>query len=103
MIEREIKMQRDQILRVLQAHRTELRALGVESLALFGSYARDTANADSDVDLLVEFNRPVGLFAYVHLQLQLEALLDSRVDLVTPDAVRPTMREQILQEAIDAS
>ncbi len=96
-------MQRDEILRVLQAHRTELRALGVESLALFGSYARDTAQADSDVDLLVEFNRPVGLFAFVQLQLQLEALLDRRVDLVTPDAVRPTMREQILQEAIDAS
>jgi len=75
----------------------------VESLALFGSYARDTVQADSDVDLLVEFNRPVGLFAFVQLQLQLEALLDRRVDLVTPDAVRPTMREQILQEAIDAS
>ena len=56
-------MQRDEIVQILQMHRDELSVrYGVKSLALFGSTARDEATAQSDVDLLVEFNRPMGLF-----------------------------------------
>ncbi|MBK9713413.1 MAG: nucleotidyltransferase family protein [Kouleothrix sp.] len=77
--------------------------MGVSSLAVFGSVAREEAGAESDVDILVEFGQPVGLFEFVRLQQRLEALLGRRVDLVTPDALRPTMRDRILHEAIDAS
>jgi molybdopterin synthase catalytic subunit len=96
-------MEREEILKVLSEHGEILRErFGVRSLALFGSIVRGEARPDSDVDLLVEFERPVGLFEFVRLQLYLEELLGRRVDLVTPDAVRPAMREHIFKEAVRA-
>lgn len=96
-------MRRDQILSVLREHQPELDSLGVSSLALFGSVARDEAGPESDVDILVEFDRPVGLFEFVRLQMRLEVLLGLPVDLVTPDALRQTMRDRILGEAVYAA
>ena len=96
-------MTRDKVLALLNDHRAELDQLGVGSLAVFGSVARDDAGADSDVDILVEFRQPVGLFEFVRLQLRLQTILGRRVDLVTPDALRPTMRDQILREAVYAA
>ena len=54
-------MRRDEVLRILREHRHELAQFRVTSLALFGSVARDEARADSDVELLVEFERPAGI------------------------------------------
>ena len=87
----------------LRESRATLEQLGVKSLALFGSSARDEARPDSDVDLLVEFSRPVGLFEFVRLKLVLEEILERRVDLVTPDALRESTKPEILKEAIDVT
>lgn len=95
--------QRDAVLKKLAMHRTELSRLGVKSIALFGSTARGEARADSDVDLLIDFSRPVGLFAFLEVKTYLEALLGRPVDLVTPNALRRESREAILREAIHAS
>jgi len=95
-------MQREQVLATIRDHRAELLNFGVNSLSVFGSVARDTAGPSSDVDVLVEFKSPVGLFTFVRLQQRLESLLGCRVDLVTPEAIRPMMREQILAEATRA-
>ena len=76
---------------------------GVKSLALFGSVARDEARPDSDVDLLVEFDRPVGLFAFIGLQQFLETLLGCKVDLGTPRSLKPRVKERVLQEAINVA
>jgi len=76
---------------------------GVKSLALFGSVARDEAHPDSDVDLLVEFDRPVGLFAFIGLQQFLETLLGCKVDLGTPRSLKPRVKERVLQEAINVA
>jgi uncharacterized protein len=95
-------MRRDQALATIRSHRHELLDFGVSSLAVFGSVARDTAGPSSDIDVLVEFKSPVGLFTFVRLQQHLESLLECRVDLVTPEAIRPMMREQILAEATRA-
>ena len=75
----------------------------MRSLDLFGSVARNEARADSDVDLLVEFERPIGLFHFFRVQRRLEELLGSRVDLVMRDAVKPQLRERIFAEAIRAA
>jgi uncharacterized protein len=96
-------MERDTILKLLRDHQAELARLGVESLALFGSLARGQAGPDSDIDLLVEFNRPVGFFAFLDVQFYLEKLLGRKVDLVTRDALRPSMRKQILSEAVNVA
>jgi len=95
--------QRDVVLEKIAKHRTELSRLGVKSLALFGSTARGEAQAGSDVDLLVEFSRPVGLFAFLEVKTYLEGFLARPVDLVTPNALRRDSREAILREAIHAS
>jgi predicted nucleotidyltransferase len=94
--------EREAVLAKLEGHRKDLSRLGVKSLALFGSTARGDAQPDSDVDLLVEFDHPVGLFAFLDLKSYLEHLLGRPVDLVTPSALRPDFREAVLNEAIYA-
>jgi|SRR5450759_1638792 predicted nucleotidyltransferase len=94
-------VKRDNVLHLLTEQRGELtQRFGVQSLALFGSVARDEATSTSDVDLLVEFNRPVGLFGLFALQNHLEALLGCAVDLGTPDSLKPRLKEHVLKEAI---
>lgn len=96
-------MTRDDVLSRLSEHRAELSGLGVRSLALFGSVARGDARPDSDVDLLVEFERPIGLFHFARVQRRLEEILGQRVDLVMKDAVKPQLRGRILAEAVRAT
>jgi uncharacterized protein len=96
-------MRRDDVLAVLRAQREELRRFGVVSLILFGSVARDQAGPQSDVDLLVELQRPAGYFAVVRLQEYLEQLLKARVDLITPGALNDTLRERIADESVRAA
>ncbi len=94
-------MKRDEVIRILTQHLGELRQqYGVKSMSLFGSVARDEARENSDVDLLVEFSRPVGLFAFIGLQQYLEFLLSCRVDLGTPRSLKPRLKDSILREAI---
>jgi predicted nucleotidyltransferase len=88
----------------LSHHRDDLRATyGVKSLALFGSVARGQATDSSDVDLLVEFNRPTGYFGLFALQDHLEELLGCHVDLGTRDSLKPRMRANVLRDCIDVS
>jgi uncharacterized protein len=94
-------MKREDALRILSAHENDLRDhFGVRSLSLFGSVARDEATAASDVDLLVEFNRPTGYFGLIALQEHLERLFGCKVDLGTPRSLKPRLRARVLQECI---
>jgi uncharacterized protein len=93
----------EEALRTLQAHQNEWKSFGADSLAIFGSVARNEAGPESDVDILVEFARPVGLLEFVRLQRYLETLLGNKVDLVTADALKPALRERILGELIHAA
>ncbi|MBI2894727.1 MAG: nucleotidyltransferase family protein [Deltaproteobacteria bacterium] len=95
-------MRRDEVLHILAAHRAELAAAGVHSLSLFGSVARDEAGPQSDIDILVEFDRPVGFFALGRLQENLEQWLRRRVDLAVEGSLRPGVRERVLREAVRA-
>ncbi|MGD2064750.1 MAG: nucleotidyltransferase family protein [Nitrospirota bacterium] len=96
-------MQRQGVLDRLSGHRAELTALGVKSLALFGSVARDQASPDSDVDLLVTFDRPVGLFHFARVRRRLTEILGAPVDLVTEAALRSEMRDQIIRQLVRAA
>lgn len=95
-------MRRQEALTILVSHQNTLKDFGVKSLLLFGSVARDEARTDSDVDLLVEFERPIGLFTFVRLKRYLEEILESSVDLGTPDSLKPYLREPVYREAIRA-
>lgn len=96
-------MKRDEVLRVLREHEGTLRAkYFVKALALFGSVVRDEAEPNSDVDLLVEFDRPISLFDLVDARLYLERVLRvPKVDLVMRDAVIEELKAIIYGEAID--
>ena len=95
-------MKRTDALQKLRAERDNLRErFGVESLALFGSTARDEAGPDSDVDVLVEFGGPITLFDLVAVQQYLEHCLGvRRVDLVPSDSLYPAFRDDILGGAV---
>lgn len=94
-------MRRDEALAILASHQEELRVLGVKSLSLFGSTARDEARADSDVDLLVELDYDkLPAWGLIDLRLHLKNLLQREVDLTNPNLLKPRLRSRILKEAI---
>ena len=89
------------MLKILQQKNAELaKQFGVRSLSLFGSVARNEATSTSDVDLLVEFSRPVGYFGLFALQDYLETILGCPVDLGTFDSLKPYMRERVMRDLI---
>ena len=96
-------MKRQEVLTILAAHRAELRErFAVKSLALFGSAARDESTAESDVDLLVEFDRRIGLFHLMDTEEFLRQLLGvKKLDLVMRRSVLPELKDEILAEAVD--
>ncbi len=96
-------MTREEVQRRLSDQRAELAELGVRSLAIFGSVARGEAAPGSDVDLLVAFDRAIGLFHFFRVQRRLEQILGCRVDLAMRDAVKPQLRDRILGEAVRAT
>lgn len=76
-----------------------VKKYNLKSIALFGSITRNEATAASDVDILVEFEKPIGL-EFVLLADELESILDLKVDLVTPKAIKPKMFEIIKQDLL---
>lgn len=95
-------MKRAEVLDILESHREPLHTLGVKSLELFGSVARDDARPDSDVDFLVEFMIEATLFDLFSVQHYLEDILGCKVDLGIKSALRQHLREPVLQECIRA-
>lgn len=91
---------REEVLTILRSHQSDLLQRGVKEIAVFGSIARGKSSLSSDVDILVEFSQPIGLFDFIRLKILLEKWVGRNVDLVTPDALHPALRERILKEAI---
>ena len=90
---------REEIFEILDENRAQLRALGVKRLGLFGSFVRGQQTADSDVDMLVEFEPGQKTFDhFIELSFLLEDLLGRRVELVTPEALSPHIGPYILKE-----
>ncbi len=73
----------------------------IRRLALFGSVLRDDFGPDSDVDVLVEFEREarVGYFTLVAIQHELENLVGREIDLLTPGALSPRFRDSVIAGA----
>ena len=95
-------MNREQVLALLIEHKPVLvERFGVQKLALFGSFARDTAQEGSDVDVLVSFDGPATAERYFGTQFYLEDLLGCQVDLVTESALKPRLRPYIEKDLID--
>ena len=93
--------EKEELLAVLRTALPNLRQRWpIRSLALFGSVARGEATPASDLDILVEFERPVGLSAFIALEASLAGLTGRRVDLVSRAALKPHIGRRILGEAV---
>jgi uncharacterized protein len=94
-------MTRQAILERLNAEAPGLREkYGVRSLAVFGSMARGDDHEGSDVDVLVTFEGPATFRGFMGLKLDLEDLFGRRVDLGTPETLRPEIRPSVEKDLI---
>lgn len=90
----------EEIKKILAEHKRELREeYKVKKIGVFGSYVRGEQNDESDLDVLVEFEAPVG-FEFIHLADFLEQILGIKVDLTTPDGIKQNRWEYIKEDLI---
>jgi len=95
---------REEALRRMNANADRIRSFGVKRVALFGSVARGDQRSDSDVDVLVEFERGKKTFDnYMDLKFFLENVFGRNVDLVVKEAIKPALRRSILDGAVYAA
>jgi hypothetical protein len=85
----------------IKQHKKELEnKYKVKEIGVFGSCVRGEERNNSDIDILVEFTEPVGLFEFMDLEEHLEDLLGGKVDLVSKKALKPRIGQYILKEGI---
>jgi predicted nucleotidyltransferase len=91
----------DEIRTIIREHRDVLaERYGVAAVGVFGSYLRCAQKDQSDIDLLVDFLRPISLLELVGAEIYLSEVLGAKVDLVPKRAVREELRETIFAEAV---
>jgi uncharacterized protein len=91
-------MNRSEVLAILQTHLPTIEAMGVRSLALFGSVARDEATPESDIDFAVEFAAPTTFDGYMNLKILLEDTLDRNIDLIPIQSIKPEVKVTMQQD-----
>ncbi len=89
----------EEIKKVLQKHREEFREqYGLKEIGIFGSYVKGEQKEKSDIDMLVELEKPIGFVRFMRLESALSQLLGVRVEMVTRKALKPHIGKRILQE-----
>ncbi len=77
-----------------------LKRYGVKHSGIFGSFSRGEANSESDIDILVEIDRDISLLDFIGLKVEIEETLGRKIDLVEYDAIKPSIKQRILEEQI---
>ena len=97
-------MKLEQALRTLRAAEPELRAKGVLHAAIFGSTARGEQRADSDVDILIDFDPAarVTIYDYVAVKDDIAALFEQQVDVVDREGLKPHLRQPVARDLVYA-
>jgi predicted nucleotidyltransferase len=89
----------DEFRSILRSAKPQLaEQFGVRSIGIFGSWIRGEQRKDSDLDVLVDFDRPIGLFRFIRLNQQLNELLGTHVDLVAQDCLDGAVGTRIRSE-----
>jgi len=93
-------MNKEMVAERIRFHKPVLKEkFHVGRIGIFGSYARNEQHEGSDIDILVEFTKPVG-FEFIDLKFYLEEIFNKKVDLATVEALKPRIKEEILNEVI---
>lgn len=97
-------MRKSEIIATLRAHEHDLRQQGVTHAALFGSYARDDARLESDIDIVIDLDPDARLsvFDYVGVREYIAGLFASPVDVVNRDGLKPYVKPSALEYAVYA-
>lgn len=96
-----MKSSRQDILASLKNLKKEVaKEYSVKTTGVFGSVTRDEQTGQSDIDPLVEFSKPGGFVTFMQLENFLSERLGNKVDLVTPDSLKPVIRQDVLSEVI---
>lgn len=91
----------EELKQILAEHKPEIKKkFKVKSIGIFGSFVRGENKEKSDVDVLVEFAEPVGMFDFLDLEEYLQNIFRLKVDLVSRKALKPKIGEYILREVI---
>ncbi|MCX6004526.1 MAG: nucleotidyltransferase family protein [Chloroflexi bacterium] len=89
----------NEITELLNAKKPELsQCYGIREIGIFGSYVLGKQNKRSDLDVLIEFTRPIGLFEFIRLENYLSKITGLKVDLVMKNALKPRIGAHILRE-----
>lgn len=91
-------MKKEDIKKILIKNKEILKKYKVNRIGIFGSVVRGKTKKGSDVDLLVEFEDMIDLFDFVHLNDEVQQILKRKVDLVTPDTIKPYIKSKIMKE-----
>lgn len=92
---------KEEILRILRDEMPFLKEkYNVVNCGLFGSYSGGEPDLKSDIDLLVQFEKPVGFFGFIELEDYLSEKLGARVDLVTEDALKPLIKPYVMEAIV---
>ena len=91
-------MSKKDIEKILRRNKAILKKYKVNKVGIFSSFATGKTKKKSDVDLLVEFEDVIDLFDFVHLTDEIQKVLKVKVDLSTPDAIKPYIKPMILRE-----
>ena len=92
-------MELTQIESKLQKIKPELQnKFGIKKIGIFGSYVKGLQNDKSDIDIIVEIERPIGFLKFMKIQLYLSRVLKKSVDLLTFDSIKPYMQNEVLKD-----
>lgn len=91
----------DEIKMLIRQNKEELGLqYGVKEIGIFGSFVKGMQKEDSDLDILIEFERPIGFVRFMRLENMLSKLFGVRVELVTKKALKPYIGQRILKEVV---
>lgn len=89
----------EEIKEIIKRHKEDLKKeYGVKEIGLFGSFVRGEQKKISDVDVLIELEKPIGFVKFIKLENRISDILGIKVDLVTKKALKPYIGKRILQE-----
>jgi len=77
-----------------------LAKYNIRKILVFGSYARNEAKPNSDLDLIVEFPEDISLLDHIGIEFELSEALDMKIDLLSQNGISPYIKDQIMKEAV---